>query len=121
MSIYAYRKKATGEYPRFEGDVRLEHPEIGGVFVCPDTYEPVYAGVFPELFADIVAVELPPAEVGGVWVQQFAVTPAPALRPAFSPGGFPQRPKLRRPTGASAIFPTEATGRIEVTRLGPNT
>jgi len=121
MNTYAYRKKSTGEYPRFQGDVRLDHPEIGDVFACPDTYEPVYEGVLPELSSETVAVELPPAEVGGVWVQQFTVAPAPILKPVLPVTVFPKRPRLRRPAGASAIFPTEATGRIEVTRLGPNT
>ena len=34
----AYIKLATGEYPRYEGDIRNEHPEIGAEFKCPDTY-----------------------------------------------------------------------------------
>lgn len=42
----AYIKLATFEYPRYEGDIRLEHPNIlesqtGDTFPCPDTYAPV--------------------------------------------------------------------------------
>lgn len=42
----AYIKLATLEYPRYEGDIRLEHPEIaedqtGETFVCPATYAAV--------------------------------------------------------------------------------
>lgn len=39
----AYIKLSTLEFPRHEGDIRLEHPEIakgqpGDSFPCPDTY-----------------------------------------------------------------------------------
>ena len=39
----AYIKLSTGEYPRHEGDIRLEYPEIletqtGETFPCPPTY-----------------------------------------------------------------------------------
>jgi hypothetical protein len=42
----AYIKIATLEYPRHEGDIRLEHPEIlesqtGATFPCPPTYAKV--------------------------------------------------------------------------------
>jgi hypothetical protein len=36
--MIAYVKISTLEYPRHEGDIRLEHPEIGATFTCPDTY-----------------------------------------------------------------------------------
>lgn len=41
-----YIKLSTLEFPRYEGDIRLEHPEIseeqtGPTFPCPDTYAPV--------------------------------------------------------------------------------
>lgn len=41
-----YIKLSTMEFPRYEGDIRLEHPEIsedqtGPTFTCPDTYAPV--------------------------------------------------------------------------------
>jgi hypothetical protein len=34
----AYIKLATREFPLHQGDIRLEHPEIGEEFICPDTY-----------------------------------------------------------------------------------
>jgi|TARA_R110000824_G_scaffold63176_1_gene166482 hypothetical protein len=37
----AYIKLATREFPLHQGDIRLEHPEIGEEFICPDTYAPV--------------------------------------------------------------------------------
>lgn len=38
----AYVKLSTMEFPRYEGDIRLEHPEIpANAFVCPSTYAPV--------------------------------------------------------------------------------
>ena len=42
----AYIKLLTLEYPKHEGDIRLEHPEIhedqtGETFPCPETYAPV--------------------------------------------------------------------------------
>ena len=37
----AYIKLATREFPLYQGDIRLEHPEIGADFICPDTYAPV--------------------------------------------------------------------------------
>ena len=42
----AYIKLSTLEYPRHEGDIRAEHPEIsedqtGVSFVCPDTHASV--------------------------------------------------------------------------------
>lgn len=44
--MIAYIKLATGEYPRHEGDIRAEHPEILESqtypnFPCPPTYAPV--------------------------------------------------------------------------------
>lgn len=42
-----YIKLATLEYPRYEGDIRLEYPDMGDEFVCPDTYAPVLASQQP--------------------------------------------------------------------------
>jgi hypothetical protein len=44
--MIAYIKLSTLEYPRHEGDIRLEHPEIpesqtSPNFPCPPTYAPV--------------------------------------------------------------------------------
>jgi len=109
MNTYAYRKKSTGEYPRFQGDVRLEHPEIGDVFICPDTYEPVYEGIIPELPQDTVLVELPPTKVGGVWVQQLTTTPVLLTLPKQL--DLITKSASQRET---KIFATATTGRIPV-------
>ena len=45
MSFYI--KLSTLEYPRHQGDIRLEHPEIGNDFVCPETYAIVENGTIP--------------------------------------------------------------------------
>jgi hypothetical protein len=37
----AYIKLSTREFPLYQGDVRLDHPEIGEEFICPDTYAEV--------------------------------------------------------------------------------
>lgn len=118
MTIYAYRKRDTGQYPVFQGDIRLEYPDMGETFVCPDTYEPVYASTPPLLTASERLSEAQPVMLSGRWVQQFEVVAIPTPEPEPSKVEFPKRPKPTRPTGRPAIFPTEATGRIEVTRLG---
>lgn len=70
----AYIKLETLEYPRHEGDIRLEHPETPTVFECPETYAPV-AWVDPPSFDPDtqVAYELAPINDGGwrmVWAMR---------------------------------------------------
>lgn len=76
----AYIKLSTLEYPRHEGDIRNEHPEINEDqtwpdFPCPDTYalvewvEPPAA----DWSAKEVAEQLPPEQVGGTWKVQWRV------------------------------------------------
>jgi len=75
----AYIKLSTFEYPRYEGDIRLDHPEItedqtGATFPCPDTYALVTPVQMPECNYEIQCVEeLPPVQIEGVWTQQFLV------------------------------------------------
>jgi len=33
-----YIKLSTNEYPRHQGDIRLEYPDMGNPFVLPETY-----------------------------------------------------------------------------------
>lgn len=69
-----YIKLATKEFPLHEGDIRLEHPEIGETFVCPDTYAVVLPAMPPAIdttkyrYADVVAVF-----EYGVWRAKFNV------------------------------------------------
>ena len=72
-----YIKLATMEYPRHQGDVRLEHPEIGNVFVCPKTYALVQETPEPEVTETQMVVELPPAQNKGVWERRWAVVDKP--------------------------------------------
>lgn len=120
MTPYAYIKVSTGEYPRFQGDIRLEHPEIGEEFFCPNTYIEVYASEMPAQIPGKIISETHPVQVDGRWVQNFSITdaPPPPLKPdliiQYGAGtSFP----LSRPAGSSQIFPTEATGRIQVNIL----
>ncbi len=75
----AYIKLATLEYPRHEGDIRLEYSEItenqtGATFPCPDTYALVTPIQFPSYNEETQCVEeLQPAQIEGVWTQQFLV------------------------------------------------
>jgi hypothetical protein len=75
----AYIKLATLEYPRHEGDIRIEHPDIREDqtwpnFPCPDTYALVTPVQIPSYNEETqCAEELQPAQIDGVWTQQFLV------------------------------------------------
>jgi len=75
----AYIKLSTLEYPRYEGDIRLEHPEIldsqtGDTFLCPETYALVQFVAEPEFNVDTqIAYELAPINNDGVWSMAWAV------------------------------------------------
>ena len=75
MTIYI--KLATGEYPRHQGDVRLEYPNMGDEFELPETYAQVQRTDPPECdFVTQRAEETPPVLVNGVWVMQWRVRDA---------------------------------------------
>jgi hypothetical protein len=75
----SYIKLSTLEYPRHEGDIRLEYPEItedqtGDSFPCPETYALVTPIQIPECnYKTQCVVELQPKQIDGVWIQQFLV------------------------------------------------
>lgn len=70
----AYIKLSTLEYPRYQGDIRLEHPTIGQEFICPETYAPVEVAAAPEFdYATQTAYELSPVNTNGVWSMAWAV------------------------------------------------
>jgi hypothetical protein len=72
-----YIKLATGEYPRHQGDVRLEYPDMGAPFVLPETYAHVQNTEMPEHDYDTQrAEEAPPVMIDGVWVMQWRVREA---------------------------------------------
>jgi len=75
----AYIKLATLEYPRYEGDIRLEYREIlesqtGDTFPCPDTYAPVQWVDEPSYnIKTQLAYELAPVNNNGTWFMVWAV------------------------------------------------
>ena len=75
----AYIKLSTLEYPRYEGDIRLENPDIletqtGETFLCPETYASVQFIDAPEFNVDTqIAYELAPINNNGVWSMAWAV------------------------------------------------
>lgn len=72
-----YIKLATGEYPRHQGDVRLEYPEMGDEFVLPETYayvEWVDAPAHDEVNQRVQ--ETAPELVNGTWFMRWTVRDA---------------------------------------------
>jgi hypothetical protein len=64
----AFIKLSTLEYPRHEGDIRLEHPEIGNTFECPNTYALVTLSDKPPYsFKTQVLYEGQPQQINGDW------------------------------------------------------
>lgn len=79
MSVYI--KLATMEYPRHEGDIRGDHPEIsedltGDTFPCPATYAKVTVAPIPAHDLDNEYCKpKAPELVNGAWVQGWEVLP----------------------------------------------
>jgi|APGre2960657373_1045057.scaffolds.fasta_scaffold39788_2 hypothetical protein len=75
----SYIKLSTLEYPRHEGDIRSEYPEItvdqtGATFPCPDTYALVEETPIPEVTDTQTFAELAPVCIDGVWRRVWSVT-----------------------------------------------
>jgi len=69
-----YINLLTLEFPRYEGDIRLDHPEIGEEFICPSTYAPVT--VSPEPVIDTQNQKLQfgsPYENNGQWIVDLVI------------------------------------------------
>lgn len=80
----AYIKLSTLEYPRHEGDIRNEHPEIREDqtwpdFPCPDTHAFVVETTPPaaDFAKQETAAEIAPKQINGVWTQQWEVRRIP--------------------------------------------
>lgn len=74
----SYIKLSTLEYPRHEGDIRIEHPEItqdqtGDTFPCPDTYALVVETSQPEVTDSQTVLEMQPQQIDGVWQRVWLV------------------------------------------------
>ena len=88
-----YIKVSTLEYPRHEGDIRIEYPEIsedqtGDTFPCPDTYA-VVNYVRPPSY-DVVnqrVTEGNPEFVNGAWYMTWVIYDAPPDEIANDPLG----------------------------------
>jgi hypothetical protein len=74
-----YIQIETKEYPQYEGDIRLQYPDIpenltGDEFPCPDTYAKVEWVDLPDHNRNShFAYELPPVQENGVWKMQWVV------------------------------------------------
>jgi hypothetical protein len=71
-------KLSTGDFPLYEGDIRLENPEMGEQFICPADYAPVEELPQPEI--DVTRQNLlydKPFQQGGVWKVGFIVEQMP--------------------------------------------
>lgn len=69
-----YIKLVSLEYPRHQGDIRLEHPEIGCDFICPSTYAKVIAVSEPTVDAMThTAYQLDPKNINDVWHMVWAI------------------------------------------------
>jgi hypothetical protein len=86
-----YIKLATKEYPRHEGDIRIEHPEItedqtGDSFPCPDTYAKVNVTAMPpvDYGTQKIFLSAPYLNSDGLWQADWVVktlTPADIVPP----------------------------------------
>jgi hypothetical protein len=78
MTVYI--NKDTNEYPRYQGDIRLVHPEIGEEFICPpcfvevlQTEPPIYDATKETLIEDF------PELIDGTYVQKWRIQPLDEL------------------------------------------
>jgi len=76
----AFIKLSTMQYPLFEGDIRLEHPEItecqtGDTFPCPEGFIKVVEVEPPtiDVTQNQYLIEEAPQIINGVWTQIFSV------------------------------------------------
>jgi hypothetical protein len=85
-----YIKISTLEYPRYEGDIRVEHPEIQENqthpnFPCPDTYALVEWVDMPTYDpATQIAYETTPVQVNGKWKMTWVIRDATASEIAMA-------------------------------------
>lgn len=81
MAIYAYIRLNDNKFPLFEGDIRLEHPDIppeltGEAFPCPDTFAPVNYTDKPEIISTTEKIVCQEAElINGQWQTKWEIIP----------------------------------------------
>lgn len=68
------------EYPLYEGDIRLAHPNVSfpAEFVAPDGYVVVHPSDYPEIDHTQNVVEGQPVKSGANWFQNWVVSNASA-------------------------------------------
>jgi len=70
----SYIKLSTMEYPRHQGDIRLEYPEMGYDFICPDSYAFVVEVSPPEInHEEQTCYEGFPQQINGQWTMVWEV------------------------------------------------
>ena len=75
MSSFTYINIATLQYPLFQGDIRLEFPNMGEEFILPEGYAEIISIPWPENYDPKLfrVAELSPENVNGNWMQRFEV------------------------------------------------
>lgn len=124
--VSAFIKLATGEYPRREGDIRREHPEIPESatwpnFPCPDTFAVVPWEPAPEHDrATHCAIEKQPLLIDGQWKIQWEVRPytQEELEQLAAMASINNR-DFEAPSEGSAIPPVEEITVVDLTILNP--
>ena len=72
MSVYI--KLSTLEYPRYQGDIRIEYPNIGDEFICPETYSEVDYISPPEIDIELqYCYEEMPRVLDGKWTMVWGI------------------------------------------------
>lgn len=80
MELAGYIDNITLEYPLYEGDIRLRHPEIGEEFILPEKYSPVYFSEFPQVSEKYTYKQSHPQSIDGVWYTTWEIIPAVTKR-----------------------------------------
>lgn len=73
MSSYTYLKIDTLEYPLYQGDIRLKHPEIGNEFILPEGYVEVEPVDLPIKNENQDYIRLAPEKIDGKYFQRIGV------------------------------------------------
>lgn len=73
MSTGTFINIKTLTYPVYEYDIRLEYPDMGETFVCPEEYKEVIASDRPEVSQYQKLIQGFPVEVNGEWYQNWIV------------------------------------------------
>lgn len=75
MSTYINLK--TGEFPVHQGDIRLEHPEMGADFVCPAEYALVEETSLPTYDEMTEFLSISVKNINNKWIMVWSIMPLP--------------------------------------------